>query len=106
MHCPGKLTRKHVAEAFWNAEVEDEIRLNDVNDIKFHEKYDREIFMDAVDKKRAYHPYPHANCSEECHKEVLYTYVINVKTVALACMYVILYACPFNIIIWHTTVLN
>ena len=94
-----------MAEAFWNAEVEDEIRLNDVNDIKFHEKYDREIFMDTVDKTRAYHPYPHANCSEECRKRgIIHTLTLLMLKLLLShvCTVLLLYVCPFNIIIWHT----
>ena len=66
-HCTGELTRKHVAEAFWNAEVESELRMDNIN-FKFTEKSDRESFMDAVDQKRAKQPYAHTNCSEECKK--------------------------------------
>ena len=29
-HCTGELTRKHVAEAFWNAEVESELRTGNI----------------------------------------------------------------------------
>ena len=67
IHCTGELTRKHVAEAFWNSEVESELRMGDIN-FKFTEKSDREAFMDAVDRSRANNPYAHTNCSEECRK--------------------------------------
>ena len=66
--CPGQLHRKHVSEAFWNAEVEAEVREHEIG-YKFTEKADREAFMDMVDKKRAANPYPHENCSEECKKK-------------------------------------
>ena len=56
-----------MAEAFWNAEVEHELRTGDVK-FKFTEKTDREAFMDAVDRGRANNPYAHTNCSEECRK--------------------------------------
>ena len=56
-----------MAEAFWNSEVESELRMGDIN-FKFTEKSDREAFMDAVDRSRANNPYAHTNCSEECRK--------------------------------------
>lgn len=68
VHCTGELTRKHIAEAFWNSEVESELRLHGDITFKFKERLDREKFMDAVDQKRASHPYPHTQCSEECRK--------------------------------------
>lgn len=56
-----------MAEAFWNSEVQSELRMGDIN-FKFTEKSDREAFMDAVDRSRANNPYAHTNCSEECRK--------------------------------------
>ena len=50
----------HVAEAFWNAEVESELRMDNIN-FKFTEKSDRESFMDAVDQKRAKQSYAYAH---------------------------------------------
>lgn len=64
----GALTRKHVAEAFWNNEVESEVRGDHNLTFRFTEKTDCEAFMDMVDQKRATTPYPHTNCSEECKK--------------------------------------
>ena len=58
VHCTGELTRKHIAEAFWNSEVESELRLHGDITFKFKERLDREKFMDAVDQERASHPYP------------------------------------------------
>ena len=64
-----ELTRKHVAEAFWNFEVESELRLtSDVDKFMWKENCDREAFMDEVDSKRSTNPYPHKYCSEECKK--------------------------------------
>ena len=65
-----------MAEAFWNAEVESEVRTGNIN-FKFTEKNDREAFMDAVDKSRANNPYTHTNCSEECRKRGNWTCTIN-----------------------------
>ena len=65
--CTGELHQKHVSEAFWNAEVEGEVREHEFG-YKFSEKGDREAFMDMVDRKRANNPYPHKNCAEECRK--------------------------------------
>ena len=53
---------KHVAEAFWNNEVESEVRGDHNLTFRFTEKTDREAFMDMVDQKRATTPYPHTNC--------------------------------------------
>ena len=63
------LTQKHVAEAFWNAEVENEVWLVDIN-VTFTHKSSRKDFIDMIDKKRASNPYPHQHCSEECQSEV------------------------------------
>ena len=47
-----------MAEAFWNAKVESEVRTGNIN-FKFTEKNDREAFMDVVDKSQANNPYTH-----------------------------------------------
>ena len=44
-HCTGE---QHIAKAFWNAEVESDLRVDDI-DFKFTEKSDREAFMDESD---------------------------------------------------------
>ena len=72
--CSTVLTRKHVSEALWNAEVENEVRDHEPG-YKFTEKADREEFMDMVARKRATNPYPHENCSEK-YREIL-KYQIN-----------------------------
>lgn len=65
----GELTRKHVAEAFWNYEVECELRLTgDIDEFRWRKNSDREVFMDQVDSKRSSNPYPHTCSSEECKK--------------------------------------
>ena len=65
--CSRELIRKHVSEAFWNTEVENEVREHETG-YKFTEKVDREAFMDMVDRKRVTNPYPHENCSEKCRQ--------------------------------------
>lgn len=65
---PYELHRKLVAEAFWTAECEAELR--ESNNVDYHFKHveDREELMDAIDKERAKTNYAHVNCSEECKK--------------------------------------
>ena len=55
------------SEAFWNAEVENEVREHEAG-YRFTEKADHGAFMDMVDRKRATNPYPHKNCSEKCRQ--------------------------------------
>ena len=75
----GYLTCKHVAEAFWNGEVENELRDNQLDFrqvlslpynvmhivcqlfIRFVTKSDGEVFIDRVDSERAHKPYVHNN---------------------------------------------
>ena len=86
-----------MAEAFWNAEVEHELRTSDVK-FKFTEKTDREVFMDAVDRGRANNPYAHTNCSEESRKRgnsTLYYIVMfmewSLYNIIILCMVIIMY---------------
>lgn len=65
---PYELHRKIVADAFWTAECEAELREGDKIDHHFKRQEDREKFMDAVDRDRATTTYSHSNCSEECKK--------------------------------------
>ena len=64
---PHELHRKLVAEAFWNAECELEIRESE-DTYYFKSASSREEFMENVDKKRTTTLYPHTDCSEECKK--------------------------------------
>ena len=63
-----KLHRKVVANAFWNSEVEDELRKQEWTEYRIHKVGDREKAMEKVDRQRASTVYPHQNCSEECKK--------------------------------------
>ncbi len=66
-----ELHRKSVAEAFWNAECEAELR--EANNINY--KFSggtREHLMAEIDQKRASLTYPHSDCSEECRKRGKY----------------------------------
>jgi len=61
LHC------KAVAEAFWTAEVESELREKDEVGHRFISAVSQEEFMDLVDKERALLPYPR-HFSDECRK--------------------------------------
>ena len=62
------LSRKIVAEAFWNAELEDELRKRELTWKKFKITNDREEHMKEIDLMRAGSVYQHPICSEECQK--------------------------------------
>ena len=62
------LNRKTVAEAFWNAELEDELRKRGWIDRVFKESKSREKLMQEIDRVRAATVYPHDICSDECRK--------------------------------------
>ena len=63
-----ELHRKLVAEAFWTAECEAELRESNKIDHHFKCVGDREELMDTIDKERANTTYSHLECSEECKK--------------------------------------
>ena len=60
-----------MAEAFWNREVEDELRKWEWID-RLH-VWSREDIM-VIDKERASTVYPHEQCSDECKKRPLLTH--------------------------------
>lgn len=62
------LHRKTVAEAFWNGELEDEIRKKDMVEWRFQDCRSREKCMQEIDNIRAVTPYKHSICSEECNE--------------------------------------
>ena len=68
MGCPHELHRKLVAEAFWTAECEAELRESNKIDHYFKCVGAREELMDTTDKERANTTYSHLECSEECRK--------------------------------------
>ena len=58
-----------VAQAFWNGELEDEIREHNwIDDVKFSSSTSREDVMDTVDRERSVTVYEHQHCSDECKK--------------------------------------
>ena len=65
---PHELHRKLVAEAFWTAECEAELRESNKLDYCFKRVEDRKELMDAIDKERAISTYAHTECSGECKK--------------------------------------
>lgn len=57
-----------MANAFWNGELEAEIREGELKDYAFLKDGDREKAMEVIDAKRAVSIYQHTQCSEECRK--------------------------------------
>ena len=55
-----------MADAFWNAELEDELRQRGRIKSPFAVPSDRERLMQEVDKVRAVSIYSHEVCSKEC----------------------------------------
>ena len=62
------LNRKTVAEAFWNAELEAELRQMAWIHCPFQGSKSREMHMQKIDQVRASTVYPHDICSEECRR--------------------------------------
>ena len=62
-----ELHRKVVARAFWNSELEDELREQGQIGYRF-ESVDDNKAMGEIDRHRASTVYPHQNCSVECCK--------------------------------------
>ena len=60
------LDRKTVADAFWTAELESELRERDSSDRLFKDVHSREMIMEEIDQLRATSIYPHNICSKEC----------------------------------------
>ena len=63
---PYELNRKLVAEAFWNAECEMELRETNNIGHSFLSVSAREDLMKETDHKRANSTYSHDVCSDEC----------------------------------------
>ena len=61
-----EIHRKTVASGFWNYEVEQEMREQNMADFSFLRTSDREKFMEVIDEQRATTIYEHTDCSEEC----------------------------------------
>ena len=74
-----ELHRKSLAEAFWNAEIEDELREKGKLDYRFSSVESREKLMDAIDEDRTKSPYLHNDCTVECKKRGTYICMSNVK---------------------------
>ena len=57
-----------MASAFWNYEIEEELREQGWGNYCFHSVGDREKAMQKVDEKRAVTIYEHKHCSAECRR--------------------------------------
>ena len=63
-----EIHRKVVAHAFWNSELEEELRERKWLHVQFSSSGSREDIMEAVDKERSSSVYEHKVCSDECKK--------------------------------------
>ena len=63
-----ELHRKTVANAFWNGEVENEIRELGWDHVTFKKAQDRERIMEEIDNERAVNVYEHNHCTEDCKR--------------------------------------
>ena len=61
-----EIHRKTIANGFWNYELEEELREQNLDGYLFVKTSDREKAMDMIDELRATNIYEHSNCSEEC----------------------------------------
>ena len=57
-----------MGEAFYNAEVENELRRIDKIDYRMYKDSDRELCMEMIEEVRRERIYPHTTCSLECKK--------------------------------------
>ena len=73
------LHRKTVADAFWNAELEDELRQRGWIKSPFVVPSDRERLMQEVDKVRAVSIYSHEVCSKDCQMRGEFCCTLAVK---------------------------
>lgn len=71
--CIGELHRKRVANAFWNYQVQLEMKEQNMSDYLFKGQNAQESFMNDIDIKRAHSVYPHTKCTEDCKKRGMYT---------------------------------
>ena len=97
---PCELNRKLIAEAFWTAECEAELRETKKIDHHFKRQEDREKLMDTIDRERASTTYSHTQCSEECKKRgqiILVTFCIT----GLKCFAICVTRNVAGWLIWH-----
>ena len=73
------LHRKTVADAFWNAELEDELWQRGWIKSPFVVPSDRERLMQEVDKVRAVSIYSHEVCSKDCQMRGEFCCTLAVK---------------------------
>ena len=77
------LHRKTVADAFWNAELENELRQRGWIHSCFKNTQSKEKLMDDIDGIRANSIYLHNECSDDCqkkrymHRFLIYVYIYN-----------------------------
>ena len=62
------MTPQLVADAFYNGELEAELRRVGMIDYRFKVDADREKCMDVLEEIRSQTLYPHSVCSDDCKK--------------------------------------
>lgn len=95
-----ELSPKNAADAFWNGELENEVRILSqesaltLDEAVFYTDSDREKIMDKVESLRSCSIYPHINCSSECKErgmlKALYITWIHHVHVYFEYMYIII----------------
>lgn len=70
-----ELTAHVAADAFYNGELESELRQNGAIEYRFRLDSDREECMSMLESKRRESVYPHSDCSKDCKKRGWFYYV-------------------------------
>lgn len=74
MHDVQELTARLTSEAFYNGEVESEVRLLieegklSLEDCIMHQDTDRELIMEKIEFIRSHSIYPHHKCTQHCRE--------------------------------------
>ena len=79
------LHRKTVAEAFWNAELENELREMGWTSYTFENIKSRETLMKKIDDIRATTIYKHEYCSDECKRRGIWLTWVIVIHIYIGC---------------------
>ncbi len=81
-----EIGRKTVAGAFWNYQLESELREEGNESYLFTDSKSRERCMDEIDRRRSVSVYAHEQCSEECKKRgvfMSYNTYVTIITILL-----------------------
>ena len=91
------MTNVHTSDAFFNSELEVEIRDRGMTEeCIYHKDSDREMHIEKINNKRKEMVYPHFTCTEECKKRgemkrFTYTIIILHTCIHIVCVCVYLH---------------